>query len=90
MFALAYAGGKVFKKEALGGGDVKLIAASGALLGWMGVIGSLLIGSLTGGLVASVLLLRGQKRMGETLPFGPFLAIGIYWMCLFPSFLNFP
>lgn len=85
MFLLAYAGEKAFKKEALGGGDVKLIAASGAVLGWIGIMGPLLVGSLAGGLAAVVLLIAQKKRIGETLPFGPFLSLGIYLTCLFPG-----
>lgn len=37
MMAVAWIGEKIFKKEALGGGDVKLIAAFGAVLGWHGL-----------------------------------------------------
>ena len=85
MLFLAYAGEKAFKKEALGGGDVKLIAASGTVLGWIGIIGPLLLGSLAGGLAAGILLIGKKKRFGETLPFGPFLSLGIYVTCLFPS-----
>jgi len=85
MYGLGYAGEKAFKKEALGGGDVKLVAASGAFLGWIGIIGPLLLGSLSGGLAACILLLAKKKRFGETLPFGPFLCLGIYFTCLFPD-----
>jgi leader peptidase (prepilin peptidase)/N-methyltransferase len=84
MFLLAYAGEKAFKKEALGGGDIKLIAASAAALGWGGIVGPLLLGSFSGGLMAFVLLLLKKKKMGETLAFGPFLSLGIYLTCLFP------
>src|ERR1700733_15684384 len=52
MFGIAWAGEKAFKKEAMGGGDIKLIAATSAVLGWEGFLGPLLIGSLAGGLVA--------------------------------------
>jgi leader peptidase (prepilin peptidase)/N-methyltransferase len=85
MLALAWGGEKAFKKEALGGGDLKLIAASGAILGWQGVIGPLLIGSLSGAFVAVILLLLKKKKLGETLPFGPFLSLGAYLTCLFPA-----
>src|SRR5262249_36460835 len=73
MLLMAWVGEKAFKKEALGGGDVKLIAGTGAVLGWQGVLGPLLFGSMTGGLVAFLLLLSKKKKLGETLPFGPFL-----------------
>jgi len=86
MLLLAYAGEKVFKKEALGGGDVKLIAATGALLGWRGIAGPLLLGSFSGGLIALILLLSKKKKLGETLPFGPFLSLGAYAACLYPDF----
>jgi len=89
MLFLAWAGEKAFKKEALGGGDIKLIAASSAVLGWGGMAGPLFIGSLSGGIVALTLLLLKKKRLGETLPFGPFLSLGVYWTCLFPGWYLF-
>ena len=85
MFLLAYAGQKAFHKEALGGGDIKLVAASAAVLGWAGIVGPLLLGSLLGGGVALGLLLLKKKKLGETLPFGPFLSFGTYITCLFPD-----
>jgi len=90
MLFLAWAGEKAFKKEALGGGDVKLIAAFAAMLGWSGILGPLLIGSLTGGAVALILLILRKKRLGETLPFGPFLSLGAYLIYIYPTLLNFP
>ena len=85
MMLLAYAGEKAFDKEALGGGDIKLVAAAGAALGWKGIAGSLFLGSLCGGLVAIVLMAMKKKKLGETLPFGPFLSLGAYGICLFPG-----
>ncbi len=84
MFFLAWAGEKIFRKEALGGGDIKLIAATGSVLGWQGIVGPLLAGSLAGGFVAVILLILRKKKLGETLPFGPFLSWGAYLTCLFP------
>ena len=87
MLGMGWLGGRVFRKEALGGGDVKLVAGTAAVLGWEGVLGPLLIGSISGGLVALVLLVLKKKRLGETLPFGPFLSLGAYCVCLFPRLL---
>jgi len=43
---------------------------------------------MTGGIFALVLLLLKKKRLGETLPFGPFLSFGAYLACLYPTLLN--
>lgn len=85
MLFLAWAGEKIFKKEAMGGGDIKLVAAFGAFLGWNGAIGSMVIGSVIGGIVALGLLLARKKKRGESLPFGPFLCLGAYLACILPS-----
>lgn len=63
----------VLKKEAMGGGDVKFLAAVGAFLGWKGVIMTLFLGSLLGALVG--LLVKFLTRE-EKIPFGPYLALG--------------
>ena len=63
----------VFKEDAMGGGDVKMMAMVGAFLGWQGVLLTIFLGALTGSLVFVPLLLAGQKKL---VPFGIFLAIG--------------
>ena len=60
----------------MGFGDVKMLAMIGAFLGWQGVVGTLLLGCLTGSLVGAVLMLRGRAGLGSKLPFGVFLALG--------------
>lgn len=85
MMLLAWSGEKIFKKEALGGGDIKLISALGAFLGWDGVVGPLLLGSLLGGFVGGLLLLFKKIKKKETIPFGPFLSVGAYVSGLYPS-----
>jgi leader peptidase (prepilin peptidase) / N-methyltransferase len=93
MWSLAWAGEKIFKKEALGGGDIKLVAAFGACMGWRGVVAPLLIGSLLGGTLGLVLILLKKKKLGETIPFGPFLCAGVLVASILPpdsSFFIFP
>lgn len=75
-YFIAWAGEKAFKKDALGGGDIKLLAGVGALFGWHGVFTTLMMGSVFGTVYASVLLLRGKAGRGDAVPFGPFLALG--------------
>lgn len=88
MLGFAWAGEKLFKKEALGGGDVKLIAAVGATLGWTGLAGALVIGSFTGALVGGGLLLLKRKKPGDAIPYGPFLCLGAFLSCLVPSWVR--
>ncbi|HEV8176802.1 MAG TPA: prepilin peptidase [Gemmatimonadales bacterium] len=63
----------VFKEDAMGGGDIKMMAMVGAFVGWQGVLLTIFLGALSGSLVFVPLLLMGNKKL---VPFGIFLAIG--------------
>lgn len=80
LFALA--GRAVFRREALGWGDVKFVMASGILLGIPGACFAVLSGSLLGSLWGILQALRsGRKLSRVTLPLGPFLSFGcLVWM----------
>lgn len=67
---VAWAGAKVFRKEAMGGGDIKMMAMVGAFVGWKGVLLTIFGGALLGTIVF-VPLTIGKKRL---VPFGVFLA----------------
>ena len=86
-WALAEGGELLFRKEALGGGDVKLLAAVGAWGGLTGAWDCLMIGAFLGTLYAASLLLRGKVKRGDPIPFGPFLAAGaalnLFWLAPF-------
>lgn len=60
--------------QGIGGGDVKLAGAVGLLVGFPGIVVSLWIAAVSGGLAAIALMLTGRKRRKDTIPFGPFLA----------------
>jgi len=85
MLFFAWLGEKLFKKEALGGGDVKLMAAFGAVMGWKGLLGTLTLGSFLGAFWGGALLLLKRKKLGENLPYGPFLCTGALICYLFPN-----
>ena len=77
FFAFAKIGEKVFGREALGGGDVKLAAVMGLLLGWEKLILSVIIASVVGSIVLVILRRsRGDEKNTEY-PFGPFLILGL-------------
>ncbi len=75
-WAMAALGEFLLKKEALGGGDVKLLAGVGAWTGATGAFDCLMIGSLIGSIYGVRLLLAGKAGRSDPIPFGPFLAIG--------------
>jgi leader peptidase (prepilin peptidase)/N-methyltransferase len=67
----------VIPREAMGMGDVHLLAMIGAFFGWSGVFFSLFGASV----FAIVAALIGRIGFGKQLPFGPFIAMGaVAWM----------
>ena len=66
--------GVLSKGNAMGGGDVKLMAALGLLLGWQKILLVLLIGALSGALIHGIKMLIFKD--GHALAFGPYLAAG--------------
>lgn len=63
--------------EAMGLGDVKMMVAVGALLGWRLALLSIFLGAFSGALIGTVFVLRHKERDLQTqIPFGIFLGIG--------------
>lgn len=62
---------------AFGGGDIKLLAIAGGLLGWRGGLLALCAGFLSGGFYSAVMLVLGKIKRKDKFAFGPFLCIGI-------------
>ena len=73
LWVVAVVGEWVFKEEAMGGGDIKMMAMVGAFVGWRGVLLTVFLGALLGSLVFVPLTLWKKKRL---VPFGVFLAVG--------------
>jgi len=74
----------LFKKDSMGGGDVKLAAMLGAFVGWKGIFLVLGIASLLGTIIGLTALgLAKDKQAARYVPFGPFLVAGglitFYW-----------
>ncbi|HSG00358.1 MAG TPA: prepilin peptidase [Vicinamibacterales bacterium] len=61
--------------EAMGLGDVKMLAMIGAFLGWKQVWLVLLFSSLAGAVVGVLLMVTGRTSLQSRLPFGTFLAL---------------
>jgi leader peptidase (prepilin peptidase) / N-methyltransferase len=73
LWLVGVLGTMAFKQDAMGGGDVKMMAMVGAFLGWQGVLLTVFLGSLLGTLVFLPLHLMGNRRL---VPFGIFLGLG--------------
>lgn len=64
------------KGRGIGGGDIKLMAVAGLLLGWKLIILSLGLGCILGSVI-HVILMKVQNK-DRVLAFGPYLSLGIY------------
>jgi len=62
----------------LGGGDIKLIAAAGLLLGYRSTLVTFIIASIFGGMIAIMLILTKQQNRKSLIAFGPYLCVGIF------------
>ncbi len=63
--------------SAFGGGDIKLIAVCGFLLGVQNVLLAFFIAVITGGAYAAYLMLTKQKSKGSHIAFGPYICLGV-------------
>ena len=97
FYLIAVIGTKVYGREAMGGGDIKLAGAAGLLLGWQKLIMMLLLASVVGSIVMLITRRRdldaaesdnGQNRTNSgadmrEVAFGPYLAAALAVSLLF-------
>lgn len=77
----------ISKGKAIGGGDIKLMAAAGLLLGWKLIILAFLLGCIIGAII-HVIRMRVSKA-DHVLAMGPYLSVGIFIAALWGNqFLN--
>ena len=63
-------------RDGLGGGDIKLLAWLGALLGWRSIPFIILSSSIVGSVVGLLMSRKTEDGLKTMIPFGPFLALG--------------
>ncbi len=78
-------GGLIAGKEAMGFGDVKLMAALGLYLGAVNIALISVISFVVGALVSIVLLIIGKSKKDGYVPFGPFIAIATFITIFIPT-----
>ncbi len=71
--------------DAFGGADIKLMAVCGFMLGWQGILLAMFIGILLGGGYGIYLLATKKAKKKESMPFGPYLCVGIFVSLLYGS-----
>ena len=97
LYLLGWIATKVLKKEAMGFGDVKLLAGYGALMGFTGAVETLIVAAVLGLLVmlpyGMITAKKANKNDVENseesgqIPFGPFLAVAAPFMYLWGDVL---
>jgi len=79
LYLIAILGDWLFKKESMGGGDIKMAAMLGAFLGWEKVVFIFFASALIGLLISIIVMFFSSKvRQSRMIPFGPFLAIAAF------------
>jgi leader peptidase (prepilin peptidase)/N-methyltransferase len=86
LWVVSVVGRWIFRKDAMGFGDVKLLAMLGAFLGWTSIFPIIFLGSILGTAVGIPLMLGNKAGRKLAIPFGPFLAGGALIYVYFISF----
>ncbi|MGB2696943.1 MAG: prepilin peptidase [Candidatus Zixiibacteriota bacterium] len=79
LYLLAILGELLFKKESMGGGDIKLAAMLGAFLGWQKLFLIFFLSAFLGSIIGILAIqLSSKVKEHRTIPFGPFLALASF------------
>jgi len=68
----------ILSRGGMGGGDIKLMAVIGMAIGWKLTLIAFFLATLIGAVIGLILLLAKVVKRKEPIPFGPFLACGIF------------
>lgn len=87
LWAIAWIYLVLRKQDGMGGGDIKLMAWIGAVLGWQSIPFVIISSSVLGTFVGAFIMLRTKGGLQTAIPFGPYLALGaILYIFLGESF----
>ncbi|MBL1437665.1 MAG: prepilin peptidase [Rhodobacteraceae bacterium] len=87
VFLFSILAEKWLQKTALGFGDVKLLAASAAWVGALGISSVALLASVAGVVFTVMMWGIKRRRFDAPIPFGPFIAMGVWAVWLFGPIL---
>lgn len=78
LFVIAVIGKLIFKKDAMGGGDIKVMAGIGTFIGWDKALFAIFVASLFGSIVGIILIIYKKIERKQEIPFGPYLAVSSF------------
>ena len=76
LYSISFIAERIFKKEALGEGDIKFSIMLGAFLGIERIVTAIFIASIAGAITGITLILLKRIKREDYIPFGPFLSFG--------------
>ena len=77
-------GGMIAGKEAMGFGDVKLMAGLGLYFGLTNIVLITLVSFLLGAVISIILLITKVRKTSEYIPFGPFIVMACFIIMIVP------
>ena len=80
----------LFKREGMGGGDIKLMGVIGLYLGLFNNIQVFILSFLIAAVISIFLLVTKIKQGDDYIPFGPFIVLAAYLTMLFPASITVP
>ncbi len=86
ILVISIAGRFIFKREAMGMGDVTLFMLVGAFLGWQKILLTLILASILGSIIGLAIVAK-QKKKFIVVPFGPFITAGAVISYFWGTFL---
>lgn len=88
LYLIRFVASKIYKREALGLGDIKYMSVVGFFLGWQKVILIILIASLLSSIVEITLISLKKKKKNEEFAFGPYLVLGSIIAMLYGNIIS--
>ena len=95
LLLIAIVGKALLRKEAMGGGDIKLMALIGLFLGaWQHLLIVVVLSAFIGSIAGVLLILFTKRNREQPIPYGPFLAIAaalnLFWgEAMWKAYLGF-
>jgi leader peptidase (prepilin peptidase)/N-methyltransferase len=76
LWGMAYVYYLMTKQDGMGGGDIKLLAWIGAVLGWKAIPIVIMSSAISGSVIGLIVARKQKAGLKTVIPFGPYLALG--------------